>query len=210
MKPSRTFLVAIVAVAAALFALSSLPASARAADDPVEARAVFRIVTDAIAHDPDAGLLAKTLPTLTREDFAPIGEARYRYGLSGLSVGLEESATADAARDITSLSEHASSEDSIQRLIRDCSRDALSKTAWDLWWSWANEDSSFQPEEELKSAAEGCLAAYIKRAPASEREAVVKAFVEYVTTGAKIVSEQMNDSSNYADWLQVLGSVIEP
>lgn len=202
---SASMLVALLAVSLAH------TAAARAYDDPVEPSVIVHLLAEATESDPDVGFLAKALPTLASEDFAPIGEVRYRNGLSQFSLGLEESAAKTTAFNITSLSERASPlYKNVQEVIRDCSRDALDKTAWDLWWSWANHDSSFQPEEAMTNAAEGCLDAYIKKVPLDAREEIVKAAVEYITAGAKIVSEQQNDSSNYADWLQILRSSIEP
>ncbi len=202
---------ASASVLVALLVISLAHTATARADDSVELSVIVHALAEATERDPNVGFLAKTLPTPAREDFAAIGDVRYRDGLSQFSIDLEENAATMAASNITRLSVRASPvREDIQDVIRDCSRDALNNTAWDLWWSWAYHDSSFQPEEELTNAAEGCLYAYIKKVPLDTREAIVKTVVEYVAAASKIVSEQRNDSSNYADWLQVLSSTIQP
>ena len=103
-----------------------------------------------VATEHEDGFLAKSLPTISHEDFAPIGAPRLSSTLDPISIQREALAAATASADVTVFSERLSPFDNVQDVIRDCTKEALNKAAWDMWWSWAHDDSSFQPEGEAE------------------------------------------------------------
>jgi len=201
---SRARAVALAVITTAVLTPLTGMASAQAYE--VDAPAVISHALAATEHED--GFLAKSLPTSTREDFAPLGAPRLSHTLDSTSAELEGAAAATTSATITDFSDRLSPFENVQAVIRDCTKKALNKTAWDIWWSWAHNYSSFEPEDELNDALSSCLEEYVAATPTRTLEGVVKVLIGYVAEGAGVAGQQQNGSSNYEDWLQVLSSEI--
>jgi hypothetical protein len=87
------------------------------------------------------------------------------------------------------------------QVLRDCTRNALDTTAYDLWW--ASTGNSFDLNSEVKQAITGCLAVYTEAAPQlSDRVASVVA--AQIATGVLAVETVQNDYATVSNWTRAL------
>jgi hypothetical protein len=88
------------------------------------------------------------------------------------------------------------------QLLRDCTRNALSTTAFDLWWA-SLPGNSFNVNTELKQTITDCLATYTEAAPQlSQRVAVL--VTAQIATGVVAVETVQGDYATVSDWTRAL------
>lgn len=92
-------------------------------------------------------------------------------------------------------------EPSVEPIVRDCAREALAGTAWDIWYVIV-KGGSFILEERLETITEGCLKAW---APSWVDAAGIAAkLASAITNDAEQALGSAPDLYALADWLQVI------
>jgi len=112
-----------------------------------------------------------------------------------------DQAAQKAKDDIVSASEQASSDADVEKVERDCAKEALASVAWDIWWAVTSQ-ATLDVGGAAQNAAEACLGLYVPQqvnvAQASHEIASA------ITRGAEEASEQEGgDVYGVADWMLV-------
>jgi hypothetical protein len=95
-----------------------------------------------------------------------------------------------------------SSDETLEKLIKDCAKEGLSTMAWDLWWSITN-GQDFNFTEDTENSISACLETYTTPSQVNARS-TAEILTNAIAQGASEALSVNNDLYGLADWLQAV------